>query len=69
MVLIDTWWNVNSMGIGNFFGVLPVLIDTWWNVNVYTRSLVLYLGLVLIDTWWNVNVGDMFKLTMVDVKF
>ena len=24
---------------------------------------------VLIDTWWNVNVGDMFKLTMVDVSF
>ena len=24
-VLIDTWWNVNT--------IITVLIDTWWNVN------------------------------------
>ena len=33
IVLIDTWWNVNSETIEpNIFAIF-VLIDTWWNVN------------------------------------
>ena len=33
IVLIDTWWNVNSDTIEpNIFAIF-VLIDTWWNVN------------------------------------
>ena len=37
-VLIDTWWNVNTLKkLKGLFGLM-VLIDTWWNVNdkVYT---------------------------------
>ena len=35
LVLIDTWWNVNTKIC--FFQFLDeiVLIDTWWNVNDY----------------------------------
>ena len=33
MVLIDTWWNVNTDHILKHPPVLHVLIDTWWNVN------------------------------------
>ena len=33
LVLIDTWWNVNSVyPYCNKYRPL-VLIDTWWNVN------------------------------------
>ena len=33
VVLIDTWWNVNStVNTPRRFN-LCVLIDTWWNVN------------------------------------
>ena len=34
IVLIDTWWNVNTDSICKWFGIQPVLIDTWWNVNL-----------------------------------
>ena len=33
LVLIDTWWNVNTFKIYNSSVVVSVLIDTWWNVN------------------------------------
>ena len=55
LVLIDTWWNVNSDGSICSQFVIRVLIDTWWNVNtfkIYNSSVVVS---VLIDTWWNVN--------------
>ena len=32
-VLIDTWWNVNDIGLLVFRAYFGVLIDTWWNVN------------------------------------
>ena len=39
MVLIDTWWNVNTNKLGAGVDAVEVLIDTWWNVNVaYTAS-------------------------------
>ena len=33
-VLIDTWWNVNSMPAFSVTKAMKVLIDTWWNVNL-----------------------------------
>ena len=33
MVLIDTWWNVNTYSIIKLGCSDWVLIDTWWNVN------------------------------------
>ena len=35
LVLIDTWWNVNTAVTysDGYFG--KVLIDTWWNVNFF----------------------------------
>ena len=33
LVLIDTWWNVNSLASGSGSLTGTVLIDTWWNVN------------------------------------
>ena len=35
-VLIDTWWNVNSIVNILTTAAFTVLIDTWWNVNVIT---------------------------------
>ena len=32
-VLIDTWWNVNSLALISAQIDFIVLIDTWWNVN------------------------------------
>jgi len=55
LVLIDTWWNVNSKI--KVFQAFPnvVLIDTWWNVNYFLKRYQPFPCLVLIDTWWNVN--------------
>ena len=33
IVLIDTWWNVNTNKLGAGVEEVTVLIDTWWNVN------------------------------------
>ena len=33
LVLIDTWWNVNTKEQTSFTIKKEVLIDTWWNVN------------------------------------
>ena len=33
-VLIDTWWNVNTLVDAFNVMVYRVLIDTWWNVNI-----------------------------------
>ena len=32
-VLIDTWWNVNTIAVTRKRSNGVVLIDTWWNVN------------------------------------
>ena len=32
-VLIDTWWNVNTLSPEEHRKHCRVLIDTWWNVN------------------------------------
>ena len=38
MVLIDTWWNVNTNKLGAGVDAVEVLIDTWWNVNTATTK-------------------------------
>ena len=38
LVLIDTWWNVNTFKIYNSSVVVSVLIDTWWNVNMISAG-------------------------------
>ena len=37
IVLIDTWWNVNSDKLPSWLTLDTVLIDTWWNVNEHSR--------------------------------
>ena len=55
LVLIDTWWNVNTQ-LHSFLTLHPqVLIDTWWNVNTLLHEPLFRTDHVLIDTWWNVN--------------
>ena len=56
IVLIDTWWNVNSSSVFQNFYAGEVLIDTWWNVNVSKPVRYYTFDVVLIDTWWNVNI-------------
>ena len=34
LVLIDTWWNVNTNITSDIARRCKVLIDTWWNVNI-----------------------------------
>ncbi len=55
IVLIDTWWNVNSTANCDRLFAPSVLIDTWWNVNKYDEDDNPTDEYVLIDTWWNVN--------------
>ena len=57
LVLIDTWWNVNTLPFANCDNVWYVLIDTWWNVNYHEYEIIYSQYVVLIDTWWNVNNG------------
>ena len=55
LVLIATWWNVNTMQQMEQIAKGMVLIDTWWNVNQMPYTVDGYANWVLIDTWWNVN--------------
>ncbi len=55
MVLILTYWNVNSEFVGNTHGQKTVLILTYWNVNRYRNAGKLRDSVVLILTYWNVN--------------
>ena len=38
-VLIDTWWNVNTVNLQATGLRIYVLIDTWWNVNKSERAI------------------------------
>ena len=38
LVLIDTWWNVNTLQSPDAKTDSTVLIDTWWNVNFKYES-------------------------------
>ena len=57
LVLIDTWWNVNTELQKSPNANAIVLIDTWWNVNSLLSVTAAMSAKVLIDTWWNVNQG------------
>ena len=39
VVLIDTWWNVNTVNLQATGLRIYVLIDTWWNVNAFSLFL------------------------------
>ena len=40
LVLIDTWWNVNTSKPARYYTFDIVLIDTWWNVNLTSTGYV-----------------------------
>ena len=54
-VLIETLWNVNSVGSGTSKVTGIVLIETLWNVNLEEGVLLDFAPYVLIETLWNVN--------------
>ena len=55
VVLISTYWNVNSRDSALYPNCLNVLISTYWNVNqIHSLSLPDWV-IVLISTYWNVN--------------
>ena len=54
-VLIETYWNVNTVAGGVDYAASVVLIETYWNVNVTWVVMGIMLLVVLIETYWNVN--------------
>ena len=56
MVLIDTWWNVNSTP-RSLISLSSISCFNRYMVECeyYMNGLNVYLNKVLIDTWWNVN--------------
>ena len=56
LVLIETYWNVNSLTALEIINLSDVLIETYWNVNVVSLFLFPHFPTVLIETYWNVNV-------------
>ena len=69
LVLIDTWWNVNSQTVLINKYKRKVLIDTWWNVNLTSTGYVRRDFRVLIDTWWNVNEAKWIGENSSDTRF
>ena len=60
-VLIDTWWNVNSVQQLCYF---PVSSFNRYMVECEFKpycSVLRWSSLVLIDTWWNVNSDTVAK--------
>ena len=43
-VLIETYWNVNTVAGGVDYAASVVLIETYWNVNVIAQTIADYLG-------------------------
>ena len=54
-VLIEAYWNVNSLY--NYITTLQtvVLIEAYWNVNSFQNQNQNYSNQVLIEAYWNVN--------------
>ena len=54
-VLIDTWWNVNSIFVDTvdwgWFGFIRYMVECELKETENDE----YYRMVLIDTWWNVN--------------
>ena len=55
IVLIETYWNVNTDCPWLVVKLSPVLIETYWNVNLEKCIVNCKMGGVLIETYWNVN--------------
>ena len=55
IILIETYWNVNSVLPTLYPSVKPILIETYWNVNTGTDGKFSFDGQILIETYWNVN--------------
>ena len=57
VVLIDTWWNVNTWMRGSHLqeglSFNRYMVECEWAYQLYD----LFFPFVLIDTWWNVNVS------------
>ena len=64
--LIDTLWNVNSVGVGKCGNRKQELIDTLWNVNLIPLKVSFVLTSELIDTLWNVN-ENIKRIFLLDV--
>ena len=58
IVLISTYWNVNSFPSNCRETRRSVLISTYWNVNADNEIEVEENMIVLISTYWNVNVFE-----------
>ena len=54
-VLIETYWNVNSLTAVGSSSRERVLIETYWNVNTLEDVIEQTGTTVLIETYWNVN--------------
>ena len=62
-VLIETYWNVNSLPTESLNSSrVVVLIETYWNVNLVMLARWVTLAQVLIETYWNVNEDDLVFL-------
>ena len=60
MVLIETYWNVNTALYTALTAIETVLIETYWNVNVFYFGRLRRSYKVLIETYWNVNILILF---------
>ena len=78
MVLISTYWNVNSFEYQPVTQPTSVLISTYWNVNKKTASYEEKVKSVLISTYWNVNALNIpwaelnesrFNLNLLECKY
>ena len=64
-VLIDTWWNVNSMPF-TLIRFCACCFNRYMVECELTKIVISSRGCsVLIDTWWNVNLDSSFRLLFV----
>ena len=55
MILIETYWNVNTNLNISIELLKKILIETYWNVNGVIERLEALESGILIETYWNVN--------------
>ena len=69
LVLISTYWNVNTKVHELFVKLILVLISTYWNVNL--NDIIEYdvSDSVLISTYWNVNANYWVDVVDYNNKF
>ena len=66
-VLIETYWNVNSLTAVGSSSRERVLIETYWNVNTLEDVIEQTGTTVLIETYWNVNKADRRLCSIMDL--